>query len=214
MKCTIMFGAMLKKKFLLILFVLFLTIAALSFAYKGILITKEPSVIYFMIGKHYFNNNDFDNAVKYFKKATELNPDFAEAYHNLGISFYYNGNKEATINFLKKAIEIKEDYAKAHYSIALIYYEAKDFDGTILHLSTLTELEPDNPNAHFDLAVAYVDSFREKESSGNIVLSDLQDLKKAVEHYIKAEELKPGFPHALSNAKIVEDVISGYGQKI
>ncbi len=208
-----MLDAMLKKKFLLILFVLFLSVAALSFAYKGILITKEPSAVCFMIGKHYFNNNDFGNAVRYFKKAIELNPDFAEAYHNLGISFYYNKNEGEAINFLKKAIEIKKDYAKAHYSLGVIYYHNGDLDSAINHFQITAQLEQ-NPNAYFDLAVAYADRFRAKESSGKILFGDLQDLREALRFYVKADELKPGFPYALSNAKIVEDVISDYEQKI
>ena len=199
---------MLKSKFLLALLFACLILATLSFAYKGILITKEPSAIYFAAGKYYFNKNDFNNAIYYFKKAIEIKPDFAEAYHNLGVAFYYNGNTNEALNFLKKALEVKEDYAKAHYSIALIYYETRDFDNAIFHLSNVIQLEPNNANAHFDLAVAYVDRFREKESSGSILLSDLEDLKEAVKHYYSAEELKPGFPHALGNAEIIENVMN------
>ena len=200
---------MLKSKFLLALLFVCLILATLSFAYKGILITKEPSAIYFAAGKYYFNKNDFNNAIYYFKKAIEIKPDFAEAYHNLGVAFYYNGNTNEALNFLKKALEVKEDYAKAHYSIALIYYEIKDFDNAIFHLSNVIQLEPNNANAHFDLAVAYVDRFRKKESSGSIILGDLEDLKEAVKHYYSVEELKPGFPHALGNAEIIEKKQNG-----
>jgi tetratricopeptide (TPR) repeat protein len=203
---------MIKKKFLFILFFIFLIISTLSFAYNGILVIKEPSAIFFAIGKYYVNHNDFDNAIKYFKKSIAFEPNFAEAYHNIGISYYYNGDTKKAIEFLTESIEIKKDYAKAHYSIALIYYEIKDFDNAILHLSKVTKLEPNNANANFDLAVAYVDRFRGKESSGSVALSDLVDLREAVKHYSKAEELKPGFPYALSNAEIVEDVIIGYEQ--
>ena len=205
---------MFKNRFLLLMSCVFLIASTLSFAYKGILITKEPSAIYFAIGKYYFNNNDFNNAIYYFKKAIELKPDFAEAYYNLGISFYYNGKRDEAISFLKKSIEIKKDYAKAHYNIALLYYGIKDFDNAILHLSKVIQLEPNNANAHFDLAVAYVDGFRKKELSGNVISSDLGDLIEALKHYHKAEELKPGFQHALSNAKIVKEVILQYKKAI
>ena len=204
------FEKMFKNRFLLLMSCVFLIVATVSFAYKGTLITKEPSLIFFSIGKYYFNHNDYHNAIKYFKKSVELKPDFAGAYHNLGISFYYNGNINEAINYLKKSIEIKKDYAKAHYSIALIYYELRDFDNAAHHLSMVVQLEPNNANAHFDLAVAYADGFRKKESSGNVALSDLEGLKEALKHYRKAEELKPLFPNALSNTKIVENVIVEY----
>ena len=117
---------MLKNRVLLF-FIIFLAVPALSFA-NGILIIKDTSPIYFVIGKYHFNNKDFSSAVHYFKKAIEAEPDFAEAYYNLGISLYYSGDKDSALNFLKKAIETKHDYSQAYYSTALIYYERKDFD--------------------------------------------------------------------------------------
>ena len=200
---------MLKKKLIALLFAILLAVTMAS-AHKEILITKDLSAVYFIVGKYLISHNEFSNAIPYFKKTIELRPDFAEAYHNLGISYYYSGDAKKAIDFLAESVEIKKDYAKGHYTLALIYYEQKDFDNAISHLSTVTQLEPDNANAHFDLAVAYADRFKKKESSGDIILGDLEDLREALKHYIKADELKPGFSHSSSNAKIIERVISEY----
>ena len=60
---------------------------------------KEPSAIFFAVGKHYFDKGDLDSAINYFGKSIEMNPNFAEAYYNSGIVFYYNGNMNSAINF-------------------------------------------------------------------------------------------------------------------
>ncbi|MGI8493751.1 MAG: tetratricopeptide repeat protein [Pyrinomonadaceae bacterium] len=53
------------------------------------------------LGYAYRQLNDFDNAVKYFKKTTELNDKYADGFYNLGEAEYRRGNlKEA-----KKAME-------------------------------------------------------------------------------------------------------------
>jgi tetratricopeptide (TPR) repeat protein len=190
-------------------------VVSLSFAYQGkAIIAKEPSVIYFTLGKYYFNNNDFDNALNYFKKAIEINPKFAEAHHNLGIVYYNLNEKNGAVDELKNAIRLNGGYAKAYYSLALVYYESKDYGNVLQNLLKVIELEPENANAHFDLAVVYVDRFREKELTGNISLGDLEDLEEALLHYLKVAELDFNFPHALINAEIVKNIINDYEAKL
>ena len=100
-----------------------------------------------------------------------------------------------------------------YYSLALIGYEIKEYGNAISNLRKVIELEPGNANAHFDLAVVYVDRFREKESTGNIVLEDLEDLNEALLHYLKVIEIDSSFANALGNAEIVKNVINYYEAK-
>lgn len=205
----------LKKRVLFFTLIFSIVLIAAAFAYDGrILLSKDPSMIYFQLGKESFNNNDLNKALDYFQKAVEINPDFAEAYHNLGIVYYELGNHGNAITELEKAVGLNSNYEKAYYSLALIYYENNDFDNAIINLLKVIELNPENSNANFDLAVAYVDRFREKESSGSINTGDLEDLKAASAYYLKVVELDPDFPHASGNADIVRNVIGGYEEQI
>jgi tetratricopeptide (TPR) repeat protein len=167
-------------------------------------------LLYFKIGKSFYNKGELKTTLKFLKKSIEASQDFKEAYHNLGVVYYELGNFDKALVEFKKAIEIDDRYAKAHYSLALLYYRIGDFDNAIKHLLKLTQLQPNNANAHFDLAVSYVDRFREKELKGSINSDDLTDLEKALYHYLKTEELKPGFPNALNNADIIKKVIEIY----
>lgn len=199
------------RKRLALLTLLAVVMAGVASASGGIFLAKNPSALFFALGKHYFSNGDFEKAVYFFTKVTEIRPDFAEAYHNLGISYYYSGHADEALKFLEKSVELKENYAKAHYSLGLVYFGQRDFEKAIYHLSRAAELDPENANAHFDLAVAHAEKFRQKEMEGTLVQTDFGNLKKASAHYLIAEELNPGFPHASGNAKIVDDILEQYG---
>ena len=95
-----------KKRFLFTLTFFIIVVAGLSYAYEGkVIIAKEPSAIYFALGKYHYNINDFDKALNYFQKAVEINQDFAEARHNLGVVYHKLNNYDNAIIELKEAIE-------------------------------------------------------------------------------------------------------------
>ena len=57
-----------------------------------------------------------------FRKAIEINPDFAEAHSNLGNILKDLGKlQDAELSF-RKAIEINPDFAMAYYSLSLLKY--------------------------------------------------------------------------------------------
>lgn len=194
---------------LLILCFFVLLILPLSLASVMVIKTTTPAVLFAAIAKTYYNQNDFDNAVKYFQKSLQ-HGQMPGTYHNLGIAYYRKGDIGEAISSIDNALMLNENYPKADYSLGLINFENGDFDKSILNFEKVLETDMNNANAHFDLAVAYVERFRSKETKGNIFMGDLDDLKEAIVHYKKADELKPGFSNALGNAQIVEEVIQEY----
>lgn len=62
------------------------------------------------MGKFYFLNNKYDEAVSEFKKVLEINPVSAEAYYNIGL-INESGNKlDAAKEMYSKALNIDKDY--------------------------------------------------------------------------------------------------------
>lgn len=80
----------------------------------------DPEINHFL-GITFQLNNNLDNALKYFQKATEINPNFAEAHKNLGNIFYRFGRiNEAEIAFLKSInLDPKLDEAKINLETIL-----------------------------------------------------------------------------------------------
>lgn len=80
----------------------------------------DPEINHFL-GITFQLNNNLDNALKYFQKATEINPNFAEAHKNLGNIFYRFGRiNEAEKAYLKSInLDPKLEEAKINLEIVL-----------------------------------------------------------------------------------------------
>lgn len=116
----------------------------------------------------------YKEAIVFFKRAIELNPDFSEAYYNLGIAYEKLGKHEDSVEALKKSIQLVPDNANAHYAMGYAYLQLKRYQDAIDAFQRSLSLKPDNPFAHSKLGSAYL-------AMGN--------KDKAREHYLKLKTL-------------------------
>ena len=68
----------------------------------------------------------FQNALQNFKKAIELDPDYASAYNGLGGAYLLAGDFDGAIYCLEKALEIEPDSARALFNLGLAYLNKGD----------------------------------------------------------------------------------------
>jgi len=73
-------------------------------------------------GARLFRQGNYDAASEALKKATQIQPRFAEAHHLLGV-IYFNGRKQPAeaVEEIKKAIQINPKFSQAYYDLGLIY---------------------------------------------------------------------------------------------
>jgi tetratricopeptide (TPR) repeat protein len=62
------------------------------------------------MGKFYFLNNKYDEAVSEFKKVLEINPLNAEAYYNIGLIHESSNKPDEAKEMYFKALSINQDY--------------------------------------------------------------------------------------------------------
>lgn len=65
---------------------------------------NEQAFLY--LGQLYITQNKLAEAIELFTEATELNPNFAEAYHERGRAKLLNGDKEGSAEDMKKGLEL------------------------------------------------------------------------------------------------------------
>ncbi len=65
------------------------------------------------LGKFYFLNNKFNEAVTEFKKVLEINPGNAEAYYNIGLIKESSNDCDVAKEMYAKALNIRSDYKLA-----------------------------------------------------------------------------------------------------
>ncbi len=114
-------------------------------------IEKDPtnSNLFFLLGKTYDDTKDFENAELYYKKASEVNPDFFEAYYNIGAIYV---NKAAELQ--SEASELPLDKMKEYDALNA---EADiNLENALPYLEKSFELNPDDIYTRNALKEAYI----------------------------------------------------------
>ncbi len=173
--------------------------------------------------------HNYMGAVKDFKKAIKMKPDFVKPYNKAGLA--YMGIKQTHIDhaiyMYKQAVHIDPEYAEAFYNLGVAYgykYRGKSTELAEQMYERAIEINKDNfifARASLNLAAIYREQgkydeaialIREavkrepdfpklyNEAGRNYFESDLNDM--AIKHYEKALELQERFPEAATNLAV------------
>jgi tetratricopeptide (TPR) repeat protein len=108
------------------------------------------------------NEKKFDEAIVAFRTATELNPNFAEAYINVGMLLFQQAKDEEAEKALLKALELKPDEPKTKNTLGSLYFEkarvlleADKIDEALEQLKTSYSYNPEYSYTSYLLGYAY-----------------------------------------------------------
>jgi len=185
--------------------------------------------IYFNKGNHACVIGDFKGSIKYYTKAIELNPDFADAYYNRGTSKTDLSDYLGAIEDYNKAIELNPDFADAYYNRGTSKADLSDYLGAIEDFDKAIELNPDYAHAYynrgtskanlsdylgaiedFDKAIELNPDDADAYYNRGISKDNLSDYRGAIEDYDKAIELNPDYADAYNNRGGSKDNLSDY----
>ncbi len=121
---------------------------------------------------------NFEEAVKCFKKIIEINPVSAEAYYNLGKAQKKIGKTQEAISSYKKTIKLNPNYAEAYNNLGNAQKDLDKLNDAILSYNNSIKIKPSLVEAHYNL--------------GN-TLKDLGKLENAIKSYKNAIKLKPNY---------------------
>ena len=69
-----------------------------------------------------------DLSIKYFNKAIDLNPRYAEASNNRGNAYANKGQYDKAISDYTKAIDLNPRFAEAYYNRGVVYFYKRDYE--------------------------------------------------------------------------------------
>ncbi len=110
-----------------------------------------------LLGNHlYFGQRQYNEAVKEFRKAIELNPVFAPAYNMLGYSLRETGNHKEAEAALRKYVELVPNEANAFDSLAELLLETRRLEESVSLYQKATIIDPKFTNAYRGMASGLV----------------------------------------------------------
>lgn len=97
----------------------------------------------------------YEEALTYFEKAAETNPDDPAVWYGLGSCFVGLDRPTDAIAAYRRPIQQNPDNAAAHFVLAMYYKAIERYELEISTLQEVLRIEPANLRAQFELARAY-----------------------------------------------------------
>ncbi len=123
-----------------------------------------------------FKKDKKDEAIFYYNKTIEANPNCHQAYFNKGLVLANRGDLVGAENSYRNALEVHSHYKKAHLMLGDILKQQEKNEQARETYEQLLQLDPYHFEGHLHLAR---------------VLSDLRAFPEAIEHFEKALSIKP-----------------------
>lgn len=123
-------------------------------------------------------------AIAHFKKALELDPEYASAYINLGAAHARLNMNQAALENFSQALQLRHQVPEAHYSMGNVLVLLGRSDEALDHYQNALKIRPDYADAHLKLADVLDAKGRQQE---------------AISHYRETLRIDPEYVQAHNN---------------
>jgi len=136
----------------------------------------------------------FDIIYKNFLKATQENPQHADAFFYLGWLYNKKGDYEKTIEAYQEVIRINPDYTYIYYNLGWAYGELKKYPEAVNAFEKAIERNPQDADAHYGLGWMY---------------NQLKDYEKTTGAYKQVIRIQPGYIYAHYGLGMIYFLVQG-----
>ena len=103
-------------------------------------------------GNESLDAGNFEQAIHYYNKAIEIDPDNLAAFFMRGTAYFLSGDHGRAIAEYNYVISLRPDVAMGHIFRGLVYFDVNDFKDAYLDFNKAVELEPVNAVARLQRA--------------------------------------------------------------
>ena len=97
----------------------------------------------------------FAEAISAYRRALELDPEFADAHCNLGTVLYNQGRHPESRSCFERALALAPEHLEAHFNLANVLEEEDRNEGALKHYKEATRIDPLFADARLNLALLY-----------------------------------------------------------
>jgi tetratricopeptide (TPR) repeat protein len=120
---------------------------AFQYAYTAYATDKNAAYILNTISSLHLDNNKYDSAIYYAKKAIIAAPKWRYPYVTLAFAFKTLNKPDSAIKYYKKSIAVSPDNADAYVDLGHYFYSLSKSDSAITYYERALQIEPNNPYA-------------------------------------------------------------------
>ena len=175
-------------------------------------------------GNFYFGQQQLEEAIAHYKRATEIAPNFSPAYNILGYSYRQQGNYDAAEQAFKKYVELIPTDPNPYDSYAELLLKMGRYDDSIAQYKKALSIDPHFVPSHLglsadytykgqpDLAAAELQTMADQARNDGelrtayfgmaVLASDGKQYDKALAAFREAVRLDPNFTEAHDNLVI------------
>ena len=202
---------------------------AKAYAERAIAIDNQLAEPHASLGQVGRQSWHWAEAEREYKRAIELNPNYATAYHWYSIFLKGLGRFDESALMIKRAREIDPLSSVIGVNISEMYQSQKDYHASIENSLKVIELDPNYSDAYSGLGISYLKLGRSAEALANlekavemskrasVALSDLgygyAVTGKRSEAIAIVKELEDKYARKESNGRYVAAVYAGLGDK-
>ena len=142
------------------------------------------------LGNEYYNTNQHDSALYYYKQALKIKPDYKEACYNIALDYYSQAKYSEAISAIDKCLQQHPEYGEAwQLKGDCTYYLKKEDDALILYEKAYSM---GTRNAYLSHMLAYLYDVRNNTSKAiEFYKEAIQQDSSKVEVYKRLAELVP-----------------------
>lgn len=96
--------------------------------------------------------NDYDEAIKQYKKALDIDSNFAFCWDNLGLCYRKTNQYSKALYCYKKSLEVDPTGGMPMQNIPIVYEYMKDYKQALNEYNNLIRRRPDDPEGYFGKA--------------------------------------------------------------
>ena len=117
---------------------------------------KKNHCYYNDIGNIFYEQQKYEKAEVWYKKAIELTTKNYRAYYNLALIYYVREDFNKAIEWNKEAIKLNSKSKESHFLLGNSYFSLKKYELAIKSYEIVIELDPNHTDAIGNLALCYV----------------------------------------------------------
>jgi tetratricopeptide (TPR) repeat protein len=106
-------------------------------------------------GLGFLSRDDCETALTYFKKATDADPKYAEAWAQSGFCHEKLGRHNEALKASRQVITLRPDSAESYFNMGLAYFYSNQFRESVDAYRQALRLDPDNADTYYAMGLAY-----------------------------------------------------------